>query len=79
MKRVALLAVLAGLTAAAPVQAQDMTAAREACLADYGKHCSTVVPGGGRIVQCLSQNLHKLTPACRAAVTEAVAAKAQTK
>ena len=48
-------------------------------MADYSKYCSTVVPGGGRIVQCLSQNLEKLTPACRAAVTDVVAAKAQAK
>lgn len=37
---------------------------REACMADYRKHCSGVMPGGGRIIACLGQHLSELDPIC---------------
>ena len=44
------------------------TAEREACQADFEKYCAGVEPGGGRIIECLSQHLDKLTPQCQAVV-----------
>lgn len=54
--------------------AQQFTAAqRDACKGDYEKYCSNVMPGGGRVLACLSKESAKLTDACRAAVSTAAA------
>jgi hypothetical protein len=60
-------ACLLGLVA--PAAAQDKGAARQACVGDFKKLCAGVARGGGRIKKCLTDNLDKLTPECRAAVT----------
>jgi hypothetical protein len=36
-----------------------------ACADDARRYCSTVVPGGGRIVACLAGNKDRLGPQCR--------------
>ena len=46
--------------------AQDAT--REACKADYAKHCPEVTPGGGRIVACLNKQHDQLSQACQKAL-----------
>ena len=49
--------------------AMAQTAAeREACMADFEKYCPGVQPGGGRVIECLSKQLDKLTPQCKAVV-----------
>jgi hypothetical protein len=49
--------------------AMAQTAAeREACQADFEKYCAGVQPGGGRVVECLSQHLDQLTPQCKTVV-----------
>jgi hypothetical protein len=46
--------------------AQNLTAAqRDACKADYGKYCSGVAPGGGRIIACLNKQRDALSEACK--------------
>jgi hypothetical protein len=49
--------------------AQQMPAAksqaREACGADYQRHCSGVAPGGGRIKQCLAAHIDALSEPCK--------------
>jgi hypothetical protein len=46
--------------------AMAQTAAeRAACMADFEKYCTGVMPGGGRIIQCLAKQMDKLTPECR--------------
>ena len=59
---------LASLSLPASASAQDLKAAREACTPDYKKYCAGVMPGGGRVKKCLTDNLDKLAPACKAAV-----------
>jgi hypothetical protein len=34
------------------------------CKSDIDKHCASVVPGEGRIAQCIAENESKLTPDC---------------
>lgn len=41
------------------------------CYADIDEHCEGVVVGGGRISQCLSKNLDKLQPNCKASFLKA--------
>lgn len=61
--------VLALATAAGSPQrahaADDREAAKKACMGDYKKYCSGVLPGGGRVKKCLADNLDKLEPPCR--------------
>jgi len=57
-------AALLALSAAACAQ-DDKAAAREACMADYKKLCTGVMPGAGRVLKCLADNLDKLAPRCR--------------
>jgi hypothetical protein len=59
---------IASLGLATSASAQDPKAAREACTPDYRKYCAGVMPGGGRVKKCLTENLDKLAPECRAAV-----------
>ena len=41
------------------------------CYADIDEHCEGVVVGGGRISRCLSKNLNKLKPDCKASFVKA--------
>jgi Cysteine rich repeat len=41
------------------------------CYVDIDKHCEGVVVGGGRIARCLSKNLDKLKPDCKASFVKA--------
>ena len=50
------------------VAAAQTAAEREACQADFEKFCPNVQPGGGRVVECLSQHLDQLTPQCKTVV-----------
>jgi hypothetical protein len=57
---------------ATPAIAQDMTPEqRAACQGDYDKFCKGIIPGGGRIIACLSKNNDKLTVACKRVVAAA--------
>jgi hypothetical protein len=67
--------ILLGLTIAvltsAPALAQDFTAAqRAACKDDYNKLCKGTLPGGGRILACLSKQGDGLSAACKKVVAE---------
>jgi Cysteine rich repeat len=54
------LAAMTCLACALPARA-DLTSA---CLRDYLRFCSTVVPGEGRVAKCLNANRASLSPAC---------------
>jgi Cysteine rich repeat len=62
---VAALALLVAVAAMQTARADDREAAKKACMADYKKHCSGVLPGDGRVKTCLTENLARLEPACR--------------
>jgi hypothetical protein len=71
MIRIALAAAItfASLTAAS---AQDFTAEqRAACSSDYNSFCKGTLPGGGRVLACLSKNNDKLSAACKKVVADA--------
>ena len=48
---------------------EELFVTRSACAADIGTLCQGVVPGGGRIMQCLSARSASLSPACRDVLT----------
>ena len=39
--------------------------AKQACAPDIGKFCADVVPGGGRLIKCLTPHFDELTPTCK--------------
>ena len=68
MKRIMLVAAIALLSLNAAL-AQDFTAAqRAACKGDYDKFCKGTMPGGGRVLACLSKQHDQLSDACKQVV-----------
>ena len=66
------LALSAFALAFAPANAQEFTAAqRAACKGDYDQFCKGTMPGGGRVLACLSKNNDKLSAACKKVVADA--------
>jgi hypothetical protein len=55
---------------AAPTQAQQ-DAIRSSCQSDYRTYCASVPTGGSAALQCLEQNVAKLSSACQSAVKAA--------
>ena len=72
MIRTLVTALAFSIAALAGAQAQDFTAAqRAACKADYDAFCKGTMPGGGRVIACLSKHDGKLSAACKKVVAEA--------
>jgi hypothetical protein len=65
--------VCASLTVAATAaSAQEFSAEqRAACKGDYDQFCKGTMPGGGRVLACLSKNNDKLSAACKKVVADA--------
>lgn len=89
LKRVAVLwsftamSVLATAMSAVSQQPTDeqRNAIRSACRSDYEANCASVPPGGAASLQCLQQNMSKLSGSCQQAVKAiepAAAPKAET-
>ena len=58
------LALVSGFSTAA--LAQELTAEqRSACKPDYERYCTGTIPGGGRIIACLSKQYGQLADACK--------------
>jgi len=53
------------LSPAAHTQTIDRQSVMQACMGDYRAHCFGVMPGEGRILQCLSTQIDQLAPTCR--------------
>jgi hypothetical protein len=65
----ALLAGILTLGCFAPALAQDFTAEqRAACRGDYNKFCKGTMPGGGRVLACLSKQYGGLSETCKRVV-----------
>jgi hypothetical protein len=63
------LAVLLAATAPASADANSRRQQiRTACASDYKRFCMTVMPGGGRLLACLSQHAAELSQPCAAVV-----------
>lgn len=73
---VLLLGLGAANAALAQARGEPEAAARQACAADVKTLCPGIQPGGGKLKQCLRENVAKLSPGCRGALREAKAAKA---
>ena len=72
MIRTLVTALAFSIATLAGAQAQDFTAAqRAACKADYDAFCKGTMPGGGRVIACLSKHDGKLSAACKKVVAEA--------
>jgi Cysteine rich repeat len=70
MLRTSLVAIIVLISGSAI--AQDMTAEqRAACKDDYEKFCKGTMPGGGRIIACLSKQNNMLSDACKRVVAKA--------
>ena len=60
----------AGSAAAQPTSAQQ-SAIKASCQGDFRANCAGVSPGGSAALQCLQQNVAKLSPNCAQAVNAA--------
>lgn len=73
--RRAIAAILAATTAAASATAASAQAPRQeirqACTADMRALCSGIMPGGGRIKQCMIEKFDKLSDGCKSALKQA--------
>ncbi len=71
MIRLAFAAAIA-LAAVSAASAQEFSAEqRAACKGDYDQFCKGTMPGGGRVLACLSKNNGKLSEACKKVVADA--------
>lgn len=77
MTRTLSLAAAALIAATTASSAQNQRVLRDVCLGDARSYCSTVQPGGGRLLLCLDKNRAKLTDACRVALPSSEAIKAR--
>jgi len=75
----ALLLAFSAIVPPAPAAAQAMpsgTTLRQACAGDVRKLCPGIAPGGGRIQKCFVEKYEQVSPACKSAMDEARAMKA---
>ncbi len=66
--RVALLTLILLVGSLATPASAQTAAERAACEADTKKFCPGMMPGGGRILDCLAKQKDKLTDACKKVV-----------
>ena len=72
MTRTVLAALVFTTFAFTVASAQEFSAEqRAACKGDYDQFCKGTMPGGGRVLTCLSKNNGKLSAACKKVVADA--------
>ncbi len=72
MTRLIIAAAALSFISFSAAQAQDFSAEqRAACKVDYDQFCKGTMPGGGRVLACLSKNNDKLSAACKKVVADA--------
>lgn len=64
----AIAAAVLSVSAQAQTAPAPATNLRAACKADGHKFCSSVQPGGGRIIECLNTHKSELSAACQDAL-----------
>ena len=71
LKSLVAIAALAGFSLVAQAQptAQQQDAVRKSCRSGYMANCASVPRGGAASLQCLQNNVAKLSPPCKAAVS----------
>ena len=78
------IAALLTFAAALPARAQSQPTPQmrseamtlmQICRGDYDRLCSSVTPGGGRVIACLQSNASQLSAACAQAMPRAEALK----
>jgi cysteine rich repeat protein len=74
IKAAAVCALIAGVPCAMSAEPNALMI-NKACGPDLQRLCPDVKPGGGRIAECIRENVDKLSPACREAVKTAQANK----
>jgi hypothetical protein len=81
MKRMTLAAIVLvgalGQAAAAQERLMVDYDSVSACLGDIQQFCKGIVPGEGRIKDCIKQNVSKLTPSCAEALARVIAQQSQ--
>jgi len=65
------MAIVTGGVAQAQSDAKPNAQVREACRADVRTLCAGVLPGGGRIKQCMVEKHDQLSEGCRSALLAA--------
>ncbi|HWK96180.1 MAG TPA: hypothetical protein VNR39_12235 [Pseudolabrys sp.] len=76
MATIGLTLALSALVTPASAQASQRDTLRQACAADVRRVCPGVMPGGGRIQKCFVEKYDQVSPACKSALDEARALKA---
>ncbi|MGJ4948184.1 hypothetical protein [Bradyrhizobium sp. HKCCYLS20291] len=71
MRKLLPLLFIAGTISTA--QARDTSAVRQACGSEVRTLCAGIMPGGGRIKQCMIEKFDKLSDGCRNALKDAKA------
>ena len=66
------LAVLAGAALAQQPSQDQINAVRQSCRSDFMANCAGVTPGGKDALECLKQNLARLSGSCKTAVSAIV-------
>ena len=64
---------LAGSACAGQPTSAQTSAIRSACPTDYKTYCASIPPGGSASLNCLQQNVAKLSGACQSAVQATMA------
>jgi hypothetical protein len=69
MRKTWFLAAAAMLISTSANAQMDAQSVREACMGEYQRYCAGVLPGGGRIVACLSEHADTLNGQCAAVIS----------
>jgi Spy/CpxP family protein refolding chaperone len=70
MSRIIVIAATLALVAMSQNAVAQTAEQQAACSADFRKLCPGVMPGGGRILDCLAKQKDKLSPACKKVVAD---------
>ena len=70
MSRIVLIAATLALVALSQNAVAQTAEQQAACGGDFRKLCPGVLPGGGRVLDCLAKQKDKLSPACKKVIAD---------